>query len=631
MLKSKITSIISIFFVFVLLSVNLEAQKQEGKEEITIEQSDGKIVYEDEGRSLNTTLSLNLASTFVNVDDNLWTVRIGNRIKFGWNNTYTIALSATNETFSARYIIDSDEELTIQGTRVITSPRVTQTTCGSIQCTNTRREIIDFSDICRATVDKETIIFNPACSFTELKDNQIQLDFLTIYDSMSDTIIIDPTIIIEDVSLAVSTLTNVTVENNFSHLAFGNNNIDFINETNLAAYFPFDVNASAITAYDWSVRNNDGDWTGNAHWNDSGIIGGAYEGDGSGDYILLEDDLLDLNLTANYTIMGWVKPDTSSGGIVKRGAGSSSNFNTQVFSILWSSSEIIRYGLGTGAANQVVDTNAGTAPDGVWVHFACGLNASTHMHCYLNGVLQNNIEAMTLGPLWSAATRVSFIGASRAQDLHWNGLMDEIMFINTSLSAEQVLAVYRNQSSRFHPRGEQIFNNVSLDGTGGDNRINITVNITENFDSILNVSIGDKSGDDYSYADELGFTNNRVTDATVGTSDNFSLKFIFYAGNKSSNSFISPTLENDIQIDSYTAAAADTCTYTSGDWVVDCSDDCSITSDVTIDGGSDVTIIGTGTFTVDNAIVSGFSELFIHGTDATNICEVFIMNGASIG
>ena len=69
----------------------------------------------------------------------------------------------------------------------------------------------------------------------------------------------------------------------------------------------------------------------------------------------------------------------------------------------------------------------------------------------------------------------------------------------------------------------------------------------------------------------------------------------------------------------------DTCTYTSGNWVVDCSDDCVISSPVNL-LGNDISITGTGTFTT-SADITNFVDLLIEGTDSSNKCIVTCEGG----
>ena len=73
------------------------------------------------------------------------------------------------------------------------------------------------------------------------------------------------------------------------------------------------------------------------------------------------------------------------------------------------------------------------------------------------------------------------------------------------------------------------------------------------------------------------------------------------------------------------AGASDTCTYTSGNWNVLCSDNCVITSNVAL-GGNAMTITGTGTFTTE-ANITQYSTLKIKGTDVSNKCRVRCFKG----
>ena len=63
-----------------------------------------------------------------------------------------------------------------------------------------------------------------------------------------------------------------------------------------------------------------------------------------------------------------------------------------------------------------------------------------------------------------------------------------------------------------------------------------------------------------------------------------------------------------------------TCTYSSGNWNVDCSDNCTISSEVDL-SGNNVSIIGTGTFTTTVDIFN-YEILIIEGTDSSNKCIV---------
>lgn len=73
------------------------------------------------------------------------------------------------------------------------------------------------------------------------------------------------------------------------------------------------------------------------------------------------------------------------------------------------------------------------------------------------------------------------------------------------------------------------------------------------------------------------------------------------------------------------APPSNTCTYTSGNWNVLCSDNCSINSNVNL-GTNNISIIGTGTFVL-SANITSWTKLFIQGTDTNNLCTTRIING----
>ena len=82
---------------------------------------------------------------------------------------------------------------------------------------------------------------------------------------------------------------------------------------------------------------------------------------------------------------------------------------------------------------------------------------------------------------------------------------------------------------------------------------------------------------------------------------------------------------DNINITSYPVPAGDTCTYTSGNWAVDCSDYCNITSLVNMEGNN-LSIIGTGTFKMTSDI-SNFGTVIVEGTDSDNKCIVICDGG----
>jgi len=82
---------------------------------------------------------------------------------------------------------------------------------------------------------------------------------------------------------------------------------------------------------------------------------------------------------------------------------------------------------------------------------------------------------------------------------------------------------------------------------------------------------------------------------------------------------LTPTEVNDSATSTY-PFSSDSCTYTSGDWEVDCADNCVIDSAVAV-GGNDIYITGTGTFRTSEDI-TGYGLLHIEGDNSSSICTV---------
>ena len=124
-------------------------------------------------------------------------------------------------------------------------------------------------------------------------------------------------------------------------------------------------------------------------------------------------------------------------------------------------------------------------------------------------------------------------------------------------------------------------------------------------------------GDEQNYSEVAADDKRRVTAGrTVGINGGRWQPVWF---NDDSNS-IFINLVNDIEIGTETP---DTCTYTSGDWSVDCSDNCVISSPVNI-GANDLIFIGSGTFWVDTDIWIGGNMVLSDGcnvafTDSSQI------------
>jgi hypothetical protein len=75
----------------------------------------------------------------------------------------------------------------------------------------------------------------------------------------------------------------------------------------------------------------------------------------------------------------------------------------------------------------------------------------------------------------------------------------------------------------------------------------------------------------------------------------------------------------------YSGGASDSCTYSSGNWEINSSDYCNITSNVDV-GGNNITIMGEGTTRI-TANITGYTTVDIHGVNSSAKAIVECYNG----
>ncbi len=79
------------------------------------------------------------------------------------------------------------------------------------------------------------------------------------------------------------------------------------------------------------------------------------------------------------------------------------------------------------------------------------------------------------------------------------------------------------------------------------------------------------------------------------------------------------------KVDDFFTLFLSTCNYSSGNWLINCSENCYIDSNYNI-GKNNISIIGVGTVTLSGNI-SNYNKLLIAGQNSSNICTVRCING----
>lgn len=437
-------------------SVNIDDYIKLGNESVVIEyQNQSKLEYQLDWSNSNITLYKNISGVWNNTVDEIFVFGNNNTFKFGANDS---ANEYPNESLSVyKYTIESSHEIYENGL----TPYIARNVFGN-GYRIIEKHYFDFGDIC-------TKVFNASlnesadCEFTFYKESDLSyLDVVFKSDSN-----IDPTISISEFTTTTSVDTNITQENNFTHLTIDTSNSPY---NNLIAYYSFDINHSdkGNVTYDYSNYNHDGT-ANNVIWQSTCMYGGCAQFDGSANAkIDLGTQIVNTSQSLTYSawILQYAQPNLDS--------------------IIQTSSDDSRFGVaGDGRVryrtnSDNTDTSPGDISLNTWYNVVVTFNTTTRK-IYINGVEETSEDA---GGSESTAFNHN-IGAGE-----WNGLLDEIMVFNTSLSATQVADIYNNKSARFYGTGTQELKQFNI--TVGNNTINITTNNFQEFEgSNLDVRVGE--------------------------------------------------------------------------------------------------------------------------------------------
>lgn len=352
------------------------------------------------------------------------------------------------------------------------------------------------------------------------------------------------------------TLTNVTAEGNFTHLS--------LNDSSLFLYFPFDINhtvPSNIT-YDYSSNHFDGvaqSYGGSVFgallWNSTSIFsGGSYrfwvKSVNSGNVqnnvnvtgLLANDTHFDGNLTISLWAL-YSSPvtagTTSQDSLIGFGT-----FNDATVNATWcmrlsnSGALTFQYKNATTQSGTISNSLYTIATNVSFMYTIAISRSSNTIAHYVNGSLARS-ETLGAGDI-SNNTRPLLVGSCYNAGGEWNGLIDDVMVFNRTLSSVEVGALYSNTTQRFLANGSQTFSNLNLLSNGED-FLNITLNQTLVTNaSNFTIRIGNSSGGTYVYSNPYSVVNGSINQIPLGTPENQSIIILF---NSDSNQFFTPTLQ----------------------------------------------------------------------------------------
>jgi len=398
------------------------------------------------------------------------------------------------------------------------------------------------------------------------------------------------TYIVPEINLYVDAVTNnITVEANFSHLAIRTE----YPYSNLIFYYNFDVeNTSFNRTYDYSTNNLNGrilntnvsfPESGDDHWS-----GGTYHtnfttGNGNAAQVTASY-LFNATATSNFTWCAWVKPNVANTGTMTFLSTQRSGFPG--VNMHRGSDERYAWSLRNNTGGAIALSDTAVALNTTWSH-VCARYNTTNLSLYINGTFK--AATAMRGTLLNAATSPLCIGSqsggsSCALSGAWNGSIDEVMGFNVSLTPPEILEIYENTSARFSNTGTFNLTNQSyLNITSGDNRLNVSTNFNNYFDTNISLSVGYYDGT-WSNTAPQNLTSPVNTFTITSGTTNLTLNFTFFS--TTNTAFYTPNLISNITLETWTegGGGGGTCVYVSGDWTISDGSVCNVTTVINLNG-----------------------------------------------
>ena len=314
-----------------------------------------------------------------------------------------------------------------------------------------------------------------------------------------------------------------------------------------------------------------------------GKIAKAQDFDGSDDYINCGSDS-SLDITDELTISAWAKSDSSSPGY----SGVANRFYVQLYAMK---------GYMIGTANDQKWNFLTGDESGGYSWLSSGVDVDTNWH-YIVGTFDGTTKRIYVDGEFKTSEDKT-IGGKENLDFHigvayhnlnykFDGKVDEVRVSNVERSAAWINQTYQlitNQGTYVVEGSEE-----SKPTGGGGGWVNDT------------------------WVPMTGTTNWSNVTKLITSDVGVNVSWCVYANDTSNN--WNSSCDNPFWYET-TSAEEDTCTYVSGNWNVDCSDNCLITSNVDL-GGNNLIFTNTGKFTLQSNV------------NITNIGNIQLSNGCEI-
>ncbi|MCP4256497.1 MAG: LamG domain-containing protein, partial [Planctomycetes bacterium] len=255
-------------------------------------------------------------------------------------------------------------------------------------------------------------------------------------------------------------------------------------DPDLVGYWKFDE-TSGTTAQDATGNGNDGTLNGDPQWT-AGMLGGALEFDGDGDYVDIGDDPI-FNFTDQITVACWIKVSQFTVGwqaIFTMGDDSwRLQRQTTTDTLCWACTGV------TGTPGDWWLHGDVNVNDGQW-HHTVGVYDGSKYYLYVDGELDASKD--TSGTMSTSSYPV-MIGANAQQTgREFEGLIDDVRVYKRALMATEILGVMSGGGAEYPLASGPVPKNgvyhmdtwVNLSWRAGDFAVSHDVYLGDNFDDV---------------------------------------------------------------------------------------------------------------------------------------------------
>lgn len=399
----------------------------------------------DWGATANLTLYKNISGTWNNTIDDIWIRYNIDNYKFGAND------SSQDNVGRYKYTLTSTSPIMENGFK----PYIYKRTTTSQLTYEEERHYFNFNDICSKQNISDTKI-DAECDFNFISPFELEISFY------SDEFI-DPTISVSPhYAVWGFPSTNASSEEIATHLKIDEAKIPY---NNLVFYYSFDADendTTGFTARDYSNQKKDGTGQGNAVTNSTRCFtkyNNCFQSDGeTGNYISSTD--WDVDFKNGITISVWIYPiDAYQAGQMGIWSDCDSTAENGTHMKLWGDQDRVDTYIGNTTDTQRLLVNNVVSYE-TWQHLVFTSNGS-NLTLWIDGDASLSKKVPMTNISDNSRNQLVGLWEADANDV-FNGSIDELMIFNTTLTDQQIIDIYNNQSSRFRTQGNFTISPINI-------------------------------------------------------------------------------------------------------------------------------------------------------------------------